>query len=74
MDVVGILDRLKGDGITVTINEDRIRLRPASRVSPEVAETVREHKSDQYLNSYGTRAMGALCPSPKAIQDSLGPK
>ena len=53
MNVTGILDRLKDDGISITTDGVRLKLVPGSRVPADVAELLRLHKSEvlDYLNA-----------------------
>jgi len=46
MDVPGILDQLKGYGVTVSVTDNCIRLVPGSRVPSDVVKALREHKSE----------------------------
>ncbi len=46
MDVAGILERLKHQGVAVTVNGDRIKLVPGSMVPPDIASALKEHKSE----------------------------
>lgn len=46
MNIPELLEALKTYGISVTVNGDRIRLVPGSRVPLDLAEVVREHKAE----------------------------
>ena len=51
MDIPALLDNLDMQGITLTVNGDRLKLVPGSRVSQDLAETLRAHKTEvmEYL-------------------------
>lgn len=51
MNMPALLDTLKTNGITVTVNGDWLRLVPGSRMTPELAQALREHKAEvlEYL-------------------------
>lgn len=44
MDAVQLLDRLSSLGVAVSVNGDKLRLTPGSKVPPDLVEAVREHK------------------------------
>ena len=51
MEVEALLDRLRRHGVAVTINGERLRLEPRSRVPGHLVVLLRENKADvhQYL-------------------------
>ena len=61
MDKPQILKRLEELRISVSVDNDRIRLQPASRVPPALAEQVRHDKSDvlAYLRQRTRRLSGS---------------
>jgi hypothetical protein len=46
MELETILDQVKQLGINFTVAGDRIRYRPASRMPPDLIETLRSHKAE----------------------------
>jgi hypothetical protein len=62
MDIPALLDTLKTHGITVTVNGDRLKLVPGSRVPQGLADTLRAHKAEvmDYLLNH------QACPSTPA--------
>ena len=68
MDVKEIMVRLTEQGISASIDEDHIRLVPASRVSSHLADVVREHKPKvmEYLKARGSDGYLAEAPIPAA--------
>jgi hypothetical protein len=44
MDTAAILDRLTELGVTTTVQGDRLRLTPASKIPPDLVEAIKAHK------------------------------
>ena len=57
MDIPALLDDLDTQGITVTVNGDRLRIVPGSLVSQGLADTLRAHKTEllDYLKGEAAR-------------------
>lgn len=81
MEVKELLVRLTEHGVSVSIDDDHLRLVPGSRVRSDLAETVREHKPElmEYLKARGADGYLAEAPIPAAqiemaetVNDKLG--
>ena len=46
MDALAVIERAKELGVTLTVDGDYINATPKSRVTPELADQVREHKAE----------------------------
>jgi hypothetical protein len=46
MELQTILDKVRQLGVSLTVEGDRIRYRPASRMPPDLVETLRSHKAE----------------------------
>lgn len=71
VEVPTILDTLKSRGVRVTVNGDRLRLVPGSRVPEELAETVRTHKAEvlEFLREAGEPIETGLGPDARGGQE-----
>ena len=55
MDITGLLNKLKDHGVAVSVDGDYLSLCPGSQVPPDLANEIREHKSEvlAYLRDHG---------------------
>ena len=67
MDISGLLEHLKESGISVGVDGDHIILAPASGVPSDVAQALREHKSQvlDYLKSQSAARSITEAPFPE---------
>ena len=46
MNATALLERMRGDGFTVSVNQSRLRVAPVSRLTPELRAGVVTHKAE----------------------------
>jgi hypothetical protein len=46
MGAQSVLDQLRNLGLTISIEDDRLAVKPASWLTPELSQAIREHKPD----------------------------